>query len=116
MLFVALVTALHLWILYYLVQLQKSNCSCALGLKHRLIRTYLSIMIPLTVLMIILSIIRSGTLATFIHRNPQTTVAIYVGFLLLKIAYIATVFLYIRELKDSQCDCSQHRADRKSVV
>jgi hypothetical protein len=110
MIAVALITAINIWILYYLVQLEKSHCECALGNKHRFIKLYLSIMIPLTVLTIVFSIMRSSKLASMIQSHPTATYGIYMLLVLVQVVFIATVFLYIRELKATKCDCSQHHA------
>jgi hypothetical protein len=110
MLFEVVITAINIWVLYYLVQLEKSKCDCALGLKHRIIKTYLTIMIPLALIMIGLQIMHTAAVPAFIQQHPKKTVSIYLFFLLIKIAFISTVFLYIRELKDTKCDCSVHNA------
>lgn len=110
MLAATVIIALHIWILYYIIQLQKSNCECALGMKHKIIRAYLSVMIPLNLLMLTFQIMRSSTLASWIKGHPTTTTSIYTLILLIKAIYIAIVFMYIRELKETKCDCSVHNA------
>ena len=110
MLFEVVITAIYIWILHYLIQLEKSKCECALGLKHRIIKTYLTIMIPLSVFMIALQIMHTSSVPNAIKQHPKKTVMIYVILLMIKIAFIGTVFMYIRELKETKCDCSVNHA------
>lgn len=89
--------ALSIWILVYMFKLEKTNCKCALGWKHRFIQVMLFVILlnPFLVLL--------GRKAKI-----ENVVRSITG--ILSLVYIVITFMYVKELEDSKCGCSEDSA------
>lgn len=89
---------IDLWIIYYLWNLQKIKCLCALEWRHTVILFYWT----LSMLYTVAHIFKLGSVVT----NP----ALSTFMITFSIFNIWVVLSYIKRLEEEKCKCSEHVA------
>jgi hypothetical protein len=87
---------INVWILVYLVNLERLGCACALGLRRLFIMAYTVLTILMALGLVVLS--------------PESSPLWVSGFVILSIFYIVVVLQYTRDLERHKCACSAHLA------
>lgn len=98
----AAIICLYLWLLYYLVNLQKTNCTCALNKKRQWIIGFVCFSIVVNMYSFI-------TRKTFLDN-----VALWLVYGLVVLVNLVVMFQYVYYLKKDRCVCSE--GDARSVI
>ena len=92
------IVALNIWILTYMFKLEKNNCKCALGWKHKFVQSMIMILLIYQFI------------SFFMDKESRVTKGIKMIMGVLAIVYIIITFMYVKELEDTDCKCSEDPA------
>jgi hypothetical protein len=97
MLLVITIYGLNIWSLTYMFKLEKNKCQCSLGWKHRFIQVMLFVILLQPILFTVADKFNMGNIVRGIISIAS-------------IAYVVIAFMYIKELEDTKCYCSDSPA------
>ncbi len=97
---------LYIWILTYMFKLEKQNCKCALGWKHKFIQVYMIMHIAMLPLVLIANLtgIRNTKPVIILFKLMSTFISLG------SLVFIPTVYMYIQDLEKNGCSCSKDSA------
>jgi hypothetical protein len=90
-----------LFILSYILELDKNDCHCSNTWEKRYIKYYIYFVIGLT---LVLAIFAKFSIKLLAKNLPIVVILLT----LLSISFVASIFLYIRRMKETRCECSMN--------